>query len=63
MYVLLMQVSVGDFSSLSRILGVRMEKAHILIHYSAHLTLFPDILVVQGYVAAGPISCHATRSR
>lgn len=57
-----MQVSVGDFPSRTRKLSVRMQKAHILILLYP-LYFVPGISVVQGYVAAGPFSCHATRSR
>lgn len=57
-----MQVSVGDFSRLTPNLSIHMQKAHILI-LLCPLNFVPDILGVQGYMAAGPMNCHATRSR
>lgn len=56
MYVSFMQVSVGGFSS------VPVQQAHILI-LLCPLNFVPDMLVMQVYVAAGPISCHATQNR
>lgn len=49
----------GIYMPYIRNLSIDMQNGHILI-LLCPLNFVPDILVVQGYVAAGQISCHAT---